>query len=187
MKKVIAFISGLLFLSQLLPAVASPLKRIQSKSFTQWCQENAANSLSKEADKTVSILLIRVKTNDCKQANSRLKNITSLDLVGKQIRDIQVLNSLSHLTSLNLKNNEIVDLIPLTDLTKLKKLVLTKNKIFDLELISALYELRELDIDDNEISDLKTLSTLRLRKLKVSKNPIDYQVCPIKGKSVCTF
>jgi internalin A len=194
MKKVITFISGLLFLSQLLPAVASPPTRVKSKSFTQWCQENAANSLSTEAGKTVSILLRHVKTIDCKQANSRLKNITSLDLSGKQIRDLQALGSLNHLTSLNLKNNKICDLKPLTSLTKLKKLILTKNKIgqtcaADLEPISALYELRELYLDDNEgISNLESLSTLRnLKKLEVSKNAIDYQVCPIKGKSICIF
>lgn len=193
MKKVITFISSLLFLSQLLPAVASPPTQVKSKSFTQWCQENAANSLSTEASKTVSILLRHVKTIDCKQANSRLKNITSLDLSGKQIRDLQVLGSLNHLTSLNLKNNKICDLKPLTNLTKLKKLVLTKNEIgnicaADLEPISALYELRELYLDDNGgISNLESLSTLRLKKLDASKNAIDYQVCPIKGKSICKF
>jgi internalin A len=193
MRKVITLISGLLFLSQLLPAVASPPTQVKSKSFTQWCQENNANSLSTEAGKTVSILLRHVKTIDCKQANSRLKNITSLDLSGKQIRDLQVLGSLNHLTSLNLKNNKICDLKPLTNLTKLNKLILTKNKIgqtcaADLEPISALYELRELYLDDNEgISNLESLSTLRLKKLDASKNAIDYQVCPIKGKSICKF
>jgi internalin A len=190
MKKIITFISGLLFLSPLLPAVASPPTQIELISFIQWCQQRS--TLSEEAGKTVSILLMQVKTTDCKQANSRLKNLTSLDLSGKQIRDLQVLGSLSHLTSLNLKNNKICDLKPLMTLTKLKKLVLTKNEIgnvciADLEPISALYELRELYLDDNGISNLESLSTLRLKKLEVSKNPIDYQVCPIKGKSICIF
>ncbi len=187
MKKLITFISGSLLLSQLLPAVASPPTQIKSKSFTQWCQENNANSLSTETGKTVSTLLIHIKTIDCKQANSRLKKLTSLDLSGKQLRDIKVLGSLSHLTSLNLKNNEIRDLMPLTSLTKLKKLILTKNKIEDVEPISALYELRELYLDNNEISNLKPLSTLRLKKLKVSQNNIDDEECPIKGKSICIF
>jgi internalin A len=185
MKKAITLTISLLFLSQIFPAVASPLKQAKSKSFAQWCQDRSA--LSEEAGKTVSILLMQVKTIDCKQANSRLKKMTSLDLSDKQIRDIQVLGSLSHLTSLNLTNNKISNLTPLTDLTKLKKLVLTKNKIEDVEPISALYELRELYLDDNEISNLKPLSTLRLKKLKVSKNNIDYEDCPIKGKSICIF
>ncbi len=190
MKKIITFISGLLFLSPLLPAVASPPTQIELISFIQWCQQRS--TLSEEAGKTVSILLMQVKTTDCKQANSRLKNLTSLDLSGKQIRDLQVLGSLSHLTSLNLKNNKICDLKPLMTLTKLKKLVLTKNEIghtcvADLEPISALYELRELYLDDNGITNLESLSTLRLKKLEVSKNAIDYQVCPIKGKSICVF
>jgi internalin A len=193
MKKVITFISGLLFISQLLTAVASPLTQVKSKSFTQWCQENAANSLSKEAGKTVSILLTHVKTVDCKQANSRLKNLTSLNLSDKQISDIQVLGSLNHLTSLNLTNNKIADLRPLRNMTKLKKLILTKNKIGSanvgdhLEPISALYELRELYLDQNELGNIDTLSKLRLKKLKVSGNNIDYEHCPIKGKSICVF
>ncbi len=185
MKKVITFISSLLFLSQLLPAAASPPTQVKSKSFTQWCQERSV--LSEEAGKTVSILLMQVKTLDCKKANSRMKNITSLDLSSKQIRDIEVLGSLNHLTSLNLKNNEIRDLKPLKSLTKLKKLVLTKNKIEDVEPLSALYELRELYLDNNEIHNLKPLSTLRVKKLKVSQNAIDYEDCPIKGKSICIF
>jgi internalin A len=77
--------------------------------------------------------------------------------------------------------------MPLTSLTKLKKLVLTKNKIEDVEPISALYELRELYLDNNEIHNLKPLSTLRLKKLKVSQNAIDYEECPIEGKSICIF
>jgi internalin A len=193
MNRLIALVSGLALLFQTMPVMASSPAQVKSKSFMQWCQDNAANSLSKETSKTVSILLRHVKTIDCKQADSRLKNLTSLDLSGKQISDIQVLGSLSHLTSLNLTNNQIADLRPLRHLTKLKKLILTKNKIGSanvgdhLEPISALYELRELYLDRNELGNIDTLSKLRLKKLKVSGNNIDYEHCPIKGKSICIF
>jgi uncharacterized membrane protein len=125
----------------LLTTQQSSPQQSQSKSFIQWCQESRSNSIpDAEINKTVSILLSYVKTIDCKQANSKLKNLTSLNLGGKQIRDIQVLASLNHLTSLDLHHN-------IRMLSKLNKITF----------------------------------------LQVSSNPIDYEDCPLKPKSICIW
>jgi Leucine-rich repeat (LRR) protein len=183
----------------------------RSKSFVQWCQESRSGSIpNAETNKTVSILLTHVKTIDCKQASSRLKMLTFLNLGGKQLRDIQVLASLNHLTSLDLSHNELRDLKPLASLTRLNKLFLGFNQIADISPLVNLSSLTSLALSANKIADIKHLVNLKKLKwltlnsnqisnisllskltnitfLQVSDNPIDYEVCPLKPKSICVW
>jgi internalin A len=171
MKKVIALISGLALSLQTLPVGAIATQQSKPKTFSQWCQQR--NSVPEATKVTIDLLLKQAATQDCKQADSKLRNLTKLDLSGdgnSGIQDIQPLASLTNLTSLNLGFNQITDIKPLAGLTKLTMLSLSKNKISNLE--------------HNNIVNLKPLSGLnKLISLRLGNPSMGYDPSQMIGKN----
>ena len=78
----------------------------------------------------------------------------SLDLSGRDIKDISALSDLTLITDLNLSENDIKDLSPLSGLKNLNMLDLSGNNISDLSKLNLdwakLESLRELTLNENE-------------------------------------
>ncbi len=187
---VIAIEIGLL--SQLVScnSVSSPTKvpsslQPVSKSFTQWCNEK--ESLPAETKLTIDLLLKEVDTQDCKLGDSKLSNLSSLDLYHDKITNIEPLASLTNLTSLDLIGNQISDIKPLAGLINLTYLALAKNKISDVKPLAGLVKLTYLSLHGNQITDTKSLAGLsNLSNLTLSDNKIAQQKCPVL-EYICTF
>lgn len=87
-------------------------------------------------------------------------DVTELDLSGKDIRDISVLEKCTQLQTLNLKDNSISDLSPLEELDNLTWLCLWNNDISDVSSLGVMTQLTYLDLEDNEITNINPLSSL---------------------------
>ena len=94
--------------------------------------------------------------------NAIYDNAFSLDLSGRDIKDIGALSDLTLISDLNLGENDIKDLSPLSGLKNLNMLDLSDNNISDLSMLNLdwakLESLRELTLNDNE--SLTGLSSL---------------------------
>ncbi|MBV6621365.1 MAG: leucine-rich repeat domain-containing protein [Rivularia sp. (in: Bacteria)] len=148
------------------PTVGIPTKRNQKTipSFTQLCKQK--QSLPKQTQYTVEVLLQKTGTSNCDRAQRKLRK--------KQILD--------------LSSHKISDLSPLAQLTNLKELYLSYNQIRDLSPLSRLTNLNFLFLESNQIGDLSPLSQLtNLTWLFVGENPIKNKTCPVQPESICEF
>ncbi|MEH2056767.1 MAG: leucine-rich repeat domain-containing protein [Nostoc sp.] len=142
--------------------IAAPLEN--PKSFTDWCEQKS--TLPPQTKHTVEVLLETAQTQNCKEANQKLTNLTYLNLNSNKISNIKPLSAMTNLTSLSLESNEISDI----------------------KLLSNLTNLTILSLDLNQISDIKPLSALtKLEILNINKNPIAHKICPVKPESICQF
>lgn len=91
-----------------------------------------------------------------------LNNLTSLDLMGNKISNIDVLKNakFGNLTYLNLCGNDITDISVLSKFTNLKELDLSVNNIESIKSLTGLTNLEELDLSQNLIIDLNLLSSM---------------------------
>ncbi len=117
MKKVIALVSTLTFLLQVIPAMAIATQQSKLKTFTQWCQQK--DSVPAATKLTIDLLLKQAGTKNCALADSKISSLTELNLSESGISDLKPLSGLTKLTILNLYNNKLSDLQPLSGLTKL--------------------------------------------------------------------
>jgi internalin A len=207
-QKITCIVEILIFGVPILPIIAAPRQMIIVKSFEQWCQEKG--SLPVGTIKTIDILLKKAMTNDCHMADSKLRDLTGIDLSDNQISDLQPVATLNKLTVLNLSRNRITDLQPLATLNKLTDLGLSGNRIIDIEPLAGLNSLTKLDLISNQISDLKPLAALNqltvlglsrnrisdlkplvnlnsLTALGLSENQIKEKTCPLRKWSICRF
>ena len=159
---------------------------------------------------TIDVLLEVAGTQNCQQADSKLRSLTSLSLAHKKITDLHPLSSFVNLKTLDLQDNEIGNVQPLARLNNLTGLNLYKNNIFYVEPFAYLTNLTYLDLSVNQIKDVKPLARLtkltilKLRKnqikdvaslaslnklidLTLRRNPIDKKVCPLNPASICDF
>lgn len=98
-------------------------------------------------------------------------SVTTLDLSGGYIQNLDGLQYFTNLTELDLSNNELTDLSPIAGLTKLEILDVSGQYLNSLTPIASLKNLRELNVSDNELSSLSSISNLAsLQKLDVSGN-----------------
>jgi internalin A len=184
MNKAIVFISGLLFLSQLLPAIASPPTQVKSKSFTQWCQQK--DSLPAATKLTIDLLLRQAGTKSCALADAKINSLTELNLSEGGISDLRPLSGLTKLTTLNLYNNKISDLKPLSGLTKLIDLNLNRNKISNVKPLAGLSQLTTLYLQNNQISDPSSLSKLsKLNSICLFNNKNIDKNSPFNREDAC--
>lgn len=110
-----------------------------------------------------------------------VKDISTVEGVGKGIKDLTGLENLKSLALLNLAGNEISDLSALAGLKGLQWLDLSKNKIKDLKPLENLGSLQYLQLADNEVSDLAPLAKLeRLTSLYLSRNKVA-DLAPVAG------
>ncbi len=111
------------------------------------------------------------------QSIGKLKNLTTLTLMGSAIitdtvaKDISFLKGLTKLQDLDLSYNRIEDISPLAGLYNLKKLNLRNNAITDISPLKNLTSLKEIDFYDNKINDVTALGNLvNLNHLMLNRN-----------------
>jgi internalin A len=147
------------------------------KSFVEWCQQQETVPINTR--RTIDALLAKANTQDCEQANSKLQNLTVLQLQKSQIVDLQPLAGFVNLTELNLSDNQIEDLRPLSGLANLLDLNVAANQISNLKPLAGLSHLTELTLSVNRISNVQPLAELsNLTLLMLSDNPI-HNVAPL--------
>jgi internalin A len=176
-KKILIYSIASIFLSQVFPVGASP-RQPKPKSFFQWCQQK--KNLPAATRRTIDALLNQASTTKCSVADSKLRNLTTLNLNyyngqfdRHPVSDLKPLASLTNLTELSLFNNNITDLKPLAGLHNLTKLELEQNEVKDIQPLSELNNLTFLMLSNNKISDLTPLSGLsNLQKLYLDFNKV---------------
>jgi Leucine-rich repeat (LRR) protein len=89
-----------------------------------------------------------------------LTALQSLDLRGLKVTDLEPIKALSDLQSLSLSKTRITDFEPIKALTAMQSLRLSGKRITDLEWIRALTSLQSLHIRGVQISDLEPLRVL---------------------------
>lgn len=103
-------------------------------------------------------------------ADTLVRSLARLSLIGNHISDLKGLGALSSLVELNLSENEVTNVSELGALANLQQLDLSKNRINDLVPLSPLAALEQLDLDQNELVSLAGLSLPKLALLDVSQN-----------------
>jgi internalin A len=186
MKKILALLSIIISSISASPVIAAPEQPVNTKSFAAWCQNKL--SMPIEAKRTINLLLEEAGTNNCQMANSKLKRLTYLILIGKQISDLRPLASLTNLKTLYLGDNKISNVRPLASLTNLKGLILEHNQISDVKSLANLTSLTSLIISNNQINDIKSLDNLtKLNYIDIRSNQITKKICPVKPELICQF
>jgi internalin A len=141
-----------------------------SPTFTTRCEQTDPAS---EAGKTYKVLMEITGTQNCRDAESKLRDITFLVLNEKDIKDLTPIADLEHLQWLHLYGNRIEDISPLKRLSKLKDLVLDNNQISDISPLRELITLQELYVGRNRLSNVEALGSLKkLYILNLSSNQI---------------
>lgn len=106
-------------------------------------------------------------------ALAELENLAFLNIGENYIQDIGPLSGLTNLVWLNADYNDIEDITPLSGLTGLTFLRLEGNDVRDVTPLSGLTELTDLYIDMNDITDISALSDLtKLTCLSLHGNKI---------------
>ncbi len=100
-------------------------------------------------------------------------DVAELNLSGKGIRDISVLQSCKNLRQLNLSGNEIADLSAIMNLPSLERLDISDNRISDLRPLIGMNTLRAVNASNNQITDTASAGAMAgLTELRLSNNPI---------------
>ncbi|MBV7275764.1 leucine-rich repeat domain-containing protein [Clostridiaceae bacterium UIB06] len=112
---------------------------------------------------------------------SDVRNIISLDVSSKNIKDISGIENLINLQTLDLSHNEISDISAINGLSDLQNLNLSYNIIIDTSILRGLNNLQTLNLSNNEISDISTIQSLNnLKSLNLSNNKIS-NINSLKG------
>jgi internalin A len=166
--KVMVLLGSAPFFGSALPVQSSTTET--TKDFTQWCLQK--NSVSIATRRTIDILLANANTDNCQEADSKLRSLTRLNLHNSKISDLQPLNNFHNLKWLFLSNNQINDLRPLANLSNLQSLFLDNNQITDLKPLANLKSLTVIALSNNKISDAAPLTRLRSQaRIYLDGNP----------------
>jgi internalin A len=167
MKKIIFTVS--LVLSLMPIAVKAQIQ--DGMSFGAWCEQR--NLIKLETAHTINVVLNLLGTNDCRTANSLLKERRELNLNKSEIIDLRPLAGLVNLLILNIDDNNISDIKPLVSLSNLEDLSIKNNNISDIPTLNKLKKLKALDLSENKISNVSGLKDLNeLQELNLSANQI---------------
>ena len=102
-----------------------------------------------------------------------MNQLTELEAVESEIKDLTGLEHAINLTWLHLGVNEIYDLSPLAGLVHLEALWIFANPLLDLSPLTNLVNLKTLDMGVCQISDISPLAGLiHLESLWISVNPL---------------
>ncbi|CAL6082343.1 leucine-rich_repeat domain-containing protein [Hexamita inflata] len=100
--------------------------------------------------------------------------LVKLTLVGNDISDIDVLETVMNLEELNLSKNYKININPIQHLTKLTKLSLDSCNLTDIQVLSSLTTLISLNLSDNNRIDISPLNNLtKLMYLQLGASGID--------------
>jgi internalin A len=140
-----------------------PSVQSKTQTFAQWCQQK--NSVLAATRLTIDLLLKQAGTKNCKQADTKLNSLASIELYNDKISDLQPLSSLTNLTTLVMgewgKLTSISDLQPLSRLNKLTHIGIHSDRITNIKPLSGLTNLESLFLGGgNGIKDLNPLASL---------------------------
>jgi internalin A len=159
------------------PPVVKPQKpfvdavEANPSTFTNWCK--GRGYYTKATQLTIDVLLEKAGTNDCQQANSKLRKLRKLDLSGNKISDLKPLSVFTNLADIDLSRNRISDLQPLAKLKELNTLSLHTNQIGSLSSLRMINRLAWLDLSNNQIRSIEPLKNLQmLTVLYIANNKI---------------
>ncbi|SMF57740.1 leucine-rich repeat domain-containing protein [Pseudobacteriovorax antillogorgiicola] len=144
-------------------------QKCRKKQFFDYCEDENSNA---EIKRTVQILLDHVGADNCADANSSLRELTTITIPDKDIVDISPLYGLSKVVSVDLDGNKVKDISALSSFSKMEDLQLYDNNISDLEPLSHLKNLKNLHLESNAIEDVSPLATLKVTALTLSNNNI---------------
>ena len=101
------------------------------------------------------------------------KNLTELDLSGREIESMEGVNLCTNLRKLDLSDNSIEDITAISALTELIELDLSRNFITNLEPLRNCRKLESLNLEENSVETIEALADLKnLVVLNVSGNLI---------------
>jgi internalin A len=143
-----------------------------AQTFLDLCIQK--NSLPKATQTSISAMLSRAGTFDCRLGNSLLLSKKSLTLQHAKISDLSPIATLSQLEVLKLDSNDIQDLSPLVTLTQLKTLTISNNpRITSIEPLAANTQLESLDVSYLDLKYLYGIESLsKLKELYARGNQI---------------
>lgn len=120
---------------------------------------------------TMSTLKIELDVPDCDALYAKLRTLTELRLIDKDLLDLRPIRVAQNLTSLIVRDNSITEIGALEAMPNLKVLDLSYNGIKDITPLGGMPNLELIDISTNAVDTLAPLSSLsKLTILKASKN-----------------
>ena len=155
--------------------------RCERKSFLEICGDRDAPG---DVIQVLKVLKVAVGQQDCKEAESVLSTIGSLNLDNNQLTTLMPLVGFTNIKSMSLQNNKLQDLTVLNELTQITVLYLAGNDINSLSGIESLVNLKSLYLAENRIYDLKPLGNLpRLEALYLNRNQISSLSTLFEGRT----
>ena len=102
-----------------------------------------------------------------------LAGMKNINLIKKNIADLQPLVRFTGLRELLLSANPVEDISPLAALTSLQTLYISKTNVQDLSPLAQLKELKKLSISDTPVASLEVLQQLpKLKSLNIEKTAV---------------
>ena len=106
-------------------------------------------------------------------SNYALEDMDQVELIRKEINDLQGLENCLNLKILNLSGNKIKDISEIWGLARIEELYLDNNKIGYIENLVNLKNLKILDLSNNRIDDISSLFNLdKLEFVNLLNNPV---------------
>ena len=98
---------------------------------------------------------------DCLQLHIGLKSMTSLNLSGMGLENLNLIKEYHEFTLLYLDYNNLKDLSGLSQMSKLESLYISNNKLESLDGIETLEKLNYIDVSENQIVDFNSLYNVK--------------------------
>lgn len=107
------------------------------------------------------------------QSFAALAGIKTINLIRKNITDVQPLAHFTGLRELLLSANPVEDISPISALPSLNKLYIAKTNVRDISPLEQLKELKQLAISNTPVSSLEVLQQLpKLKALNIEKTAV---------------
>ena len=107
------------------------------------------------------------------QSFTALAGIKNINLIRKNITDVQPLARFTGLRELLLSANPVEDISPLAALSSLNKLYISKTNVRDISPLARLKELKQLSLSDTPVVSLEALQQLsKLKALSIEKTEV---------------
>ncbi|MGN7721215.1 leucine-rich repeat domain-containing protein [Chitinophaga sp. 22620] len=107
------------------------------------------------------------------QSFAALAGIKNINLIRKNITNLQPLGRFTGLRELLLSGNPVEDISPLASLQSLNKLYIAKTNVRDLSPLAQLKELKQLSVSDTPVASLEALQQLpKLKTLSIEKTAV---------------
>jgi Leucine-rich repeat (LRR) protein len=102
----------------------------------------------------IGLNLDDLKSESLPKIFPKFQHLKCFSLVGTEIKDYSILQSLSNLIYLNLRDNSLTDISFLQGLINLRELYLGSNELTDISFLQGLKNLTILDLIGNKIKEL---------------------------------